>query len=73
MRNDHTSNPLGGRYPTPDDIERAVRAAHRLRAEAVHSYLKRAANGLARAVSWVQWPFRSDRIKVTVPRRVATC
>ena len=73
MRNDHASYPLGGRYPTPEEIARAVRAAHRLRAEAVHAYLKRATNALKRAVSWVQWPFRSDRIKVTVPRRVATC
>ena len=73
MRHDHTSYPLGGRYPTPEEIERLVRGAHRLRAEAVHAYLKRAASGLKRSVSWVQWPFRSDRIKVTVRRRVVTC
>jgi len=73
MRSDHTSYPLGGRYPTPEEIARAVRHAQRLRAEAVHAYLKRAANGLTRAVNWVRWPFRSDRIKVTVPKRVAAC
>jgi len=55
MRSDHTSYPLGGRYPTPEEIARAVSGAQRLRAEAVHAYLKRAANGLTRAVSWVRW------------------
>jgi len=66
MRNDHTSYPLGGQYPRPEDIEHLIRGAHRLRAEAVHAHLKRVAN-------WLRWPFRADRIKVTVPARAATC
>ena len=66
MRNDHVSYPLGGQYPTPEEIQRFLRAAHHMRAEAVHAYLKRAA-------SWLRWPFRADRIKVTVSTRVATC
>ena len=73
MRSAHTSYPLGGQYPTPEEIARLVRGAHRLRAEAVHAYLRSAVDGLKRAASWLRWPFRSDRVKVSVPRRVATC
>jgi hypothetical protein len=37
MRNDHVFyGHIGGRYPTPEELEHAMRAAHRLRSEAAH-------------------------------------
>jgi hypothetical protein len=41
MRNDHVFyGHIGGRYPTADEIEHHLHAAHRLRAEAVHELLR---------------------------------
>ena len=51
--------------PAPEEIERALRAAHRARSAAVHAYLRRAA-------SWIRWVFRADAIRLTVPVRTAT-
>jgi len=40
MRNDHVFyGHIGGRYPTADELDYHVHAAHRLRAEAVHGLL----------------------------------
>ena len=40
MRNDHVFyGHIGGRYPTADEIEHHLHAAHRLRAEALHELL----------------------------------
>lgn len=48
MRNDHVFyGHIGGRYPTADEIEHYVHAAHRLRAEAVHDLLGDAFRRLA--------------------------
>ena len=41
MRNDHVFyGHIGGRYPTADELEHHLHAAHRLRAEAVHELLR---------------------------------
>ena len=41
MRNDHVFyGHVGGRYPTADEIEYHVHAAHRLRAEALRELLR---------------------------------
>jgi hypothetical protein len=48
MRNDHVFyGDIGGRYPTADEIDYHVHAAHRLRAEAVHELLGDAFRRLA--------------------------
>ena len=33
-------------FPTPEEVERAMRRAHRMRSEVVHGYLSRAARWL---------------------------
>lgn len=49
MRRDHVFyGHLGGRDPTPEEIERHIRAAHRLRAEALHELLRGARERLLR-------------------------
>jgi hypothetical protein len=51
MRNDHAfRSPANGAYPTPEVIERAMARAHRMRAEAVHEYLRRAWEAVAGVV-----------------------
>ena len=48
MRNDHVFyGHIGGRYPTADEIEHHLHAAHRLRAEALHELLRDAFHRLA--------------------------
>ena len=50
MRNDHVFyGHIGGRYPTADEIEHHLHAAHRLRAEALHELLRDAFHRLASA------------------------
>jgi len=64
MRNDHAFWEYSDRYPAEEELEAAMRRARRMRSEAAHEYLKRAAN-------WVRWLFSTDAIKVTVPVRRA--
>ena len=66
MRNYHAFNRLADRRPTPEEIERLMRAAHRMRSEAVHAHLKRAVNR-------IRWLFSTDSVKVTVRARPVTC
>jgi hypothetical protein len=41
MRNDHVFyGHIGGRYPTPEELEVAMRAAHRMRSEAAHDLMR---------------------------------
>lgn len=50
MRNDHVFyGHIGGRYPTADEIEHHLHAAHRLRSEALHELLRDAFHRLASA------------------------
>jgi hypothetical protein len=61
MRNDHVFyGHIGGRYPTADEIEHHLHAAHRLRAEAVHELLdgvsRRVADGLRRLANAFRRP-----------------
>jgi hypothetical protein len=51
MRNDHPFHRLaGGAHPTPEDIAHYMARAHRMRSEAVHGYLRRAWEAVARVV-----------------------
>lgn len=51
MRNDHAFHGIAGSdHPTPEDIERAMARAHRMRSEAMHGYLRRAREAVARLV-----------------------
>lgn len=48
MRKDHVFyGNIGGRHPTDDEMEFHLRAARRLRSEAVHALLARAGEWLA--------------------------
>jgi hypothetical protein len=43
MRNDHVFyGHVGGRYPTPEELDDAMRAARRLRSEAAHALFQEA-------------------------------
>lgn len=49
MRNDHAFYGFAdSTHPTPEDIERSMARAHRMRSEAVHGYLRRAWEAVAR-------------------------
>jgi hypothetical protein len=48
MRSDHVLHGLiGGAHPAPEDIERYMARAHRMRSEAVHEYLRQAWGAIA--------------------------
>ena len=53
MRSDHA---FPRSFPTPEEIERAMRHAHRMRSEAVHGYLRR-------AVEWLGGIVRPKAVK----------
>jgi hypothetical protein len=51
MRIDHVFyGNVGGRYPTPEELDDAMRAARRLRAEAAHQLLRGALEWLRGAL-----------------------
>jgi hypothetical protein len=51
MQNNHAFHSLAsGAHPTPEDIERAMARAHRMRSEAVYGYLRQVWEAVARVV-----------------------
>ena len=65
MRNDHVFYGPVGPNPTPEEIERAMRLARRLRSETVHAYLTRAAE-------WVAGVFGRPATKPLGPSKTPT-